>query len=987
MKYKLIAILICMLLISSSILTFSGAKVVDTTSKPLSRGNTLYVGGSGPNNYTSIQDAIDDASHWDTVFVYDDSSPYYENLIVNKSINLIGENKNTTIIDGMRKSNVIHVDINDVYIRGFTIKNSTRSGTTPAGIRSIRTVDVCIEQNILTKNANGIFMQRCDNWTVSNNNMTLNSNPGVHMVVGNNLTCLGNEFTDNDYFAIFLIAASNSTISFNIIKENYGGIKTGSDCDYTLFSNNIIIDNDDAFYGLNLLMSRNVTIRNNLFKNKVMYEIELSTSCYNNSIYHNNIDGVCASNEGNTWDNGYPSSGNYWDDYEGEDNYSGPKQNIRGSDGIGDTPKKVDSDDWDRYPLMYPMGENPPMANYTYKLDNYTIRLDGSISLDRDGTVESYEWDFGDNNSGSGMKATHTFSKSGKYKVELNVTDDDGNQGNWSLSINVPNQPPYAPKDPNPSDGATNVDVNADLSWMCNGDPEGGPVTFNVYFESGDTTPDVLVSENQTFRLFDPGKMDYTTDYYWQIVTWDELGASTPGPVWDFTTEANVPPQAPEFPDPSDGATDVDINADLSWNCSDPDEDNLTYNVYFEADDSTPDVLVSENQTLTSFDPGKMNHTTHYYWRIVAFDHLGASTSGPVWDFTTRANAPPNSPKNPEPPDGATEVDVNATLSWKCTDPDDDELTYDVYFEADDSTPDVLVSNNQSETWYDPGTMNYSTHYYWQIVAWDTYGHSTSGAVWDFITGSLPNNPPYIPNNPDPGNGSTDVDIDTDLSWSGGDPDSGDTVVYDVFLEADDSSPDVQVADDITETTFDPGILEYETKYYWRVIAKDNHGASTPGIVWRFTTESASEPDLSCEGSLNWVDVEPGSTVKGSFTVENKGEPLSLLDWKVTDWPKDWGSWTFTPSNGDDLIPGEPCTVNISVIAPDKKNSKFTGEVTITNTENSSDFCTIDVSLVTPKSKLFNFNFNLLEWLLDRFPILQKILDALKVSIRSSCPG
>jgi len=367
-----------------------------------------------------------------------------------------------------------------------------------------------------------------------------------------------------------------------------------------------------------------------------------------------------------------------------------------------------------------------------------------------------------------------------------------------------------------------------------------------------------------------------------------------------------------------------------------------------------------------------MNHTTRYYWRIVAFDHLGASTSGPVWDFTTRANAPPYMPKNPEPPDGATDVDVNATLSWNCTDPDDDDLTYDVYFGTNSSPPQV--SSNQSENWYDPGTMNYNTQYYWRIKAWDSHNQSTSGRIWRFTTGSKHNNPPYKPSNPGPGYGSTNVDIDADLSWTGGDPDLGDTVVYDVYLEADDPSPDVQVADDINETIFDPGTLEYDTKYYWRVIAKDNHGASTPGTVWRFTTESAPMPDLSCKGSLNWVDVVPGSTVQGSFTVENIGATGSLLDWKVSDWPKDWGSWTFTPSSGDDLTPEEPCTVNVSVTSPDKKNKEFTGEVKIANTENSSDFCTVDVSLVTPKSKPFNFNFYLLERLLDRFPTAFPIL-------------
>ena len=70
---------------------------------PSNHSTTLYVGGSGPNNYTKIQDAINDASDGDTVFVYNDSIPYYEHIIINKSINLIGEDKDTTIIAAKSK--------------------------------------------------------------------------------------------------------------------------------------------------------------------------------------------------------------------------------------------------------------------------------------------------------------------------------------------------------------------------------------------------------------------------------------------------------------------------------------------------------------------------------------------------------------------------------------------------------------------------------------------------------------------------------------------------------------------------------------------------------------------------------------------------------------------------------------------------------------------------------------------------------------------
>ena len=89
----------------------------------LNNGNVLYVGGTGPGNYSKIQDAIDNASDGDTIFVYDDSSPYYENLVINKSIKLIGENRETTIIDGMEKGYVIKINAENITISNFKIRN------------------------------------------------------------------------------------------------------------------------------------------------------------------------------------------------------------------------------------------------------------------------------------------------------------------------------------------------------------------------------------------------------------------------------------------------------------------------------------------------------------------------------------------------------------------------------------------------------------------------------------------------------------------------------------------------------------------------------------------------------------------------------------------------------------------------------------------------------------------------------------------------
>ncbi len=95
-----IPILIVLLLVSSgfvgmSIIPSTGTNVGEKTYTVSFEGNTLYVGGSGPGNYSSIQAAINDAENDDTVFVFDDSSPYYEHVKVDKTINLIGEKYET----------------------------------------------------------------------------------------------------------------------------------------------------------------------------------------------------------------------------------------------------------------------------------------------------------------------------------------------------------------------------------------------------------------------------------------------------------------------------------------------------------------------------------------------------------------------------------------------------------------------------------------------------------------------------------------------------------------------------------------------------------------------------------------------------------------------------------------------------------------------------------------------------------------------------
>jgi hypothetical protein len=198
-------------------------------------------------------------------------------------------------------------------------------------------------------------------------------------------------------------------------------------------------------------------------------------------------------------------------------------------------------------------------------------------------------------------------------------------------------------------------------------------------------------------------------------------------------TDEGEAPNPPTNPNPQTGATNISINTTLSWTCTDPNGDQLTYDVYFGTNANPP--LVSSELTVDNYNPGTLDETTTYYWYIKATDTDENSTLGSLWSFATLtggAGQPPNPPSNPNPINNATGVSVDTILSWSCTDPDGDPLTYDVYF-GTLSNPSV-VSSGQSGTTYDPGTLEEVTTYYWKIKAYDDHSNNTMSTEWSFTT-------------------------------------------------------------------------------------------------------------------------------------------------------------------------------------------------------------------------------------------------------------
>ena len=346
---KLLVVGIIVLFLGMTISSTTGIYLEKQSIKPMSFSNTLYVGGNGPNNYTKIQDAINDSEDGDTVFVFDDSSPYYERVKINNSISLMGEDRNTTVIDANRSGNVIFITSDEVGIHEFTIQNSNISGIE---------IDIyfgfcTISDNIIIDNVKGIYMRYSCNNTIEDNTFFDNEHYGLDMLSHcNNNTISGNTIEHSPVTyprsGIYLYKCTGNNISGNTIKDNDDGIFFHSS-DYNLVLNNIITSNE--YSGIELYLGSN----NNVIENNISYNLHYGIHIYpvdskNNIIYHNNLvyNYQNAYDDGNnTWDDG--KYGNYWSDYEGK--YPDAKKKRR--EGIWDTPYEISGgDNRDMCPLI-----------------------------------------------------------------------------------------------------------------------------------------------------------------------------------------------------------------------------------------------------------------------------------------------------------------------------------------------------------------------------------------------------------------------------------------------------------------------------------------------------------------------------------------------------------------------------------------------------------------------------------------------------------
>jgi len=327
--------------------------------------HTWTVDDNGPANFTKIQDAINNASSGDTVFVH--TGIYHENVVINKTITLVGEDSNSTIIDGNETGDVIHIIANDVTVKGFTV---TKSGMyIYCGILVDHSIGNAIINNNILYNYKGVSLVDSSNNVVYDNTI-LSNYDGVYLYYSSNNAISGNMISLSNYNGVYLYYSSNNAISGNVILHNH---LTGISLYYS--SNTVVCDN---------------SVLNNY------HGIYLAFSSDDNTIYHNNFNNTYQvwTESRNFWN--YDDEGNYWSNYAGQD---------LNEDGIGDTTYYINAANEDNNPLMGIFSE-------------FSIALEGetySINVISNSTTSFFSFQIG--------------AETGNKMICFNTTGENGTVG------------------------------------------------------------------------------------------------------------------------------------------------------------------------------------------------------------------------------------------------------------------------------------------------------------------------------------------------------------------------------------------------------------------------------------------------------------------------------------------------------------------------------------------------------------------------------
>ncbi len=366
---------------------------------------------------------------------------------------------------------------------------------------------------------------------------------------------------------------------------------------------------------------------------------------------------------------------------------------------------------------------------------------------------------------------------------------------------------------------------------------------------------------------------------------------------------------APALTSIDDHMIDENTTLTVLLSASDPDDDVLSF-LIFGLPSFASFVDNSDGTGSIGFMPG-FNDAGFYPVIVNVSD--GNLFVSDVFNLTVNnVNRPPNQPSNPSPSNGAININIDTDLSWTNNDPDEDSLTYDVYFGA--TIPPLKIIKNQSDTIYDPGTMNPGTTFYWQIAAWDNHGAKTEGPIWNFTTEF-----------------TSEIIIkkwvsDDNSSWSDSiTVDVNDLIYWNITVEnsGDIQLTDIKITDDnlIIYGPFSLDVNEVRSFYYTTVALTDFNNTATVNSKDPYgnivSDSDWAEILIAAQGTID-LELEKKVTIEYDDNVEYEG--LSHGYWKKH--LDDWVNYVPSDKTGDVFnLPHQLSCLNKSLL----KALKFGG--------------------------------------------------------------
>ena len=427
---------------------------------------------------------------------------------------------------------------------------------------------------------------------------------------------------------------------------------------------------------------------------------------------------------------------------------------------------------------------------------------------------------------------TLSLTHPGYENASINVTLGKGFNAIPQLVLQKVNHPPFVPNNPSPANASQGVNLTETLSWF-GGDPdEEDVVTYDVFF--GTTTTPPQVSFNQSETSYSTGNLTYSTTYYWRVRAWDDRGASTLGPLWEFTTIPNTPPVY-SIPSPDNNSAGHPLTMTWSIQISDPEGDLFDWTIQCSNGQTTSGT--NDNNGTKSLGLSSLIYSTLYTVWVNATDPTGSGHYTKAWYiFTTKASLPPEF-GTPSPANGSTNQPLSLTWSISINDPEGDSFDWTIEC-SNGQTNNSSGASNGTKALSLSG-LAYSTTYTVWVNATDPGGSGLHTRAWYIFT-TKPSLPPVF-GTPTPANGSTNQPLS--LSWSIpiNDPE-GD--LFDWTIQCSNGQTSSGTGESNGTKSLTLSGLSYSATYTVWVNATDPDGSGLYTRTWyTFTTRSNSPPN------------------------------------------------------------------------------------------------------------------------------------------------